>query len=127
MAEQIFSAVLPSKQFAEKINALSAEFSRQFADFETQKGRFKLINNFFAINVEAAPTIHQMELIELQCDDMLKSKHDSVGAAQFPYFLPDIITHPSCSNAFKVWQHISMSATFLYDEGEQNTSQKSTH
>ena len=30
-----------------------------------------------------------MELIEFQCNDMLKSKYDSVGAAQFPYFLPD--------------------------------------
>ena len=74
MAEQIFSAVLPSAQFAEKINALSAEFSRRFADFEAQKGRFALPSNPFAIDVESAPTSLQMELIELQCNDMLKSR-----------------------------------------------------
>ena len=51
MAEQIFSAVLPSEQFAEKINAFSAEFSRRFADFEAQKGRFELISNSLAIDV----------------------------------------------------------------------------
>ena len=51
MAEQIFRALLPSEQFAEKINALSAEFSWRFADFETQKGRFELISNSFAIDV----------------------------------------------------------------------------
>ena len=88
-AEQIFSAVLPSEQFDEKINALSAEFSRRLADFEAQKGRFELISNSFAMNVESTPTSLQMGLIELQCNDMLKLKYDSVGAAQFPYFLPD--------------------------------------
>ncbi|CAF87089.1 unnamed protein product, partial [Tetraodon nigroviridis] len=31
----------------------------------------------------------QMELIELQCNDTLKSKYDAVGAAQFPQFIPD--------------------------------------
>ena len=40
MAEQISPAVLPSAQFAEKVNALSAEPSRRFADFEAQKRRF---------------------------------------------------------------------------------------
>ena len=37
MAEQIFTAVLPSKQFAEKINALSTEFSWQFANLRLRK------------------------------------------------------------------------------------------
>lgn len=30
-----------------------------------------------------------MELIELQCNDTLKSKYDAVGAAQFALFIPD--------------------------------------
>ncbi|GAA6104203.1 general transcription factor II-I repeat domain-containing protein 2-like [Tachysurus ichikawai] len=29
------------------------------------------------------------ELIELQCNDTLKSKYDAVGAAQFPRFIPE--------------------------------------
>ena len=58
-------------------------------DFETQKRRIKLPGNPFAIDVERAQTSLQMELIELQCNDMLKSKYNSVGAAQFPYFLHD--------------------------------------
>ncbi|KAI5613861.1 general transcription factor II-I repeat domain-containing protein 2-like [Silurus asotus] len=32
-----------------------------------------------------------MELIELQCRDTLKSKYDSVCAAQFPCFLSDTL------------------------------------
>ena len=86
-----FPAVLPSAQFAEKINALSAEFSRRFADFKAQKGRFELLSNSFAIKVKSAPTSLQMELIELQCNDMLKSECDSVGAALFQCFLPGTI------------------------------------
>ena len=71
---QIFPAVLPSAQLAEKINALTAEFSRRFADFEAQKGRFELLSNPCATDVKSAPTSLQMKPIELQCNDMLKSK-----------------------------------------------------
>ena len=87
--EQISTNVFPSAQFAEKLSALSAEFTWRFADFEALKCRFELLSNQFAVDVESAPTNLQMELIELQCCDTLKSKHDSVGAAQFPRFIPD--------------------------------------
>ncbi|XP_069777943.1 general transcription factor II-I repeat domain-containing protein 2A-like [Narcine bancroftii] len=66
-------------------------FSQRFADFEAQKCRFELLSNPFAVDVTSAPTNLQMELIELQCNDTLKSKYDSVGAAQFPQFLPDTL------------------------------------
>ena len=87
MKEQV--SVFPSAQFAEKLGLLSADFTRRFADFEAQKSRFELLSNPFAVDVESAPTNLQMELIELQCSDTLKSKYDSVGAAQFPRFIPD--------------------------------------
>ncbi|KAM3870127.1 general transcription factor II-I repeat domain-containing protein 2-like [Diretmus argenteus] len=84
---QISTAVCA--QFAEKLSVLGAEFSRRFADFDVQKSRFELLSNPFAVDVENAPTNLQMELIELQCNDTLKSKYDAVGAAQFPQFIPD--------------------------------------
>ena len=87
--EQISTDVFPSAQFAEKLSALSAEFTRQFADFEAQKYRFELLSNPFAVDVESSPTNLQIELIELQYCYMLKSKYDSVGAIQFPHFIPD--------------------------------------
>ena len=87
--EQISTNVFPSAQFAEKLSALNTEFTWRFADFEAQKCRFELLSNPFAVDVESAPPNLQMELIELQCCDTLKSKHDSVGAAQFPRFIPD--------------------------------------
>ena len=87
MKEQV--SVFPSAQFAEKLGILSADFTRRFADFEAQKSRFELLSNPFAVDVESAPTNLQMELIELQCSDTHRSKYDSVGAAQFPRFIPD--------------------------------------
>ena len=76
-------------QFAEKLGVLGVEFSRRFGDFDGQKCRFELLSNPFAVDVEKAPNNLQMELIELQCDDMLKSKYDAVGAAHFLQFIPD--------------------------------------
>ena len=84
---QISTAVCA--QLAEKLSVLGAEFSRRFGDFDVQKCRFELLSNPFAVDVEKAPTNLQMELIELQCDETLKSKFHSVGAAQFPQFIPD--------------------------------------
>ena len=54
-----------------------------------KKCRFELLSNLFAVDVKSAPTNLQMELIELQCCDTLKSKYDSVGSAQFPRFIPN--------------------------------------
>ncbi|XP_061765856.1 general transcription factor II-I repeat domain-containing protein 2-like [Nerophis ophidion] len=84
---QIFTAVCA--HFSEKLSVLGAEFSRRFGDFDGQKCKFELISNPFAVDVENAPINLQMELIELQCNNTLKSKYDAVGAAHFPQFIPD--------------------------------------
>ena len=88
---QISTTMFPCAQFAEKLSALGAEFTQRFVDFDVQKCRFELLSNPFAVGMENAPTNFQMELIELQCSDMLKSKYDAVGAAQFPHFIPDTV------------------------------------
>ncbi|XP_063735205.1 general transcription factor II-I repeat domain-containing protein 2-like [Eleginops maclovinus] len=77
----------------EKLGILGADFTRRFADFEAQKSRFELLSNPFAADVESAPSNLQMELIELQCSDTLKAKYESVGAAEFPRFIPDTMPH----------------------------------
>ncbi|XP_029312378.1 general transcription factor II-I repeat domain-containing protein 2-like [Cottoperca gobio] len=89
MKEQVSTAVFPSARFAEKLSILGGDFTHRFADFEAQKSRFELLRNPFAADVESAPTNIQMELIDLQCNDSLKAKYVSVGAAQFPRFIPD--------------------------------------
>lgn len=79
MKEQVYTAVFPSTQCAEKL------------DFAAQKSRFELLSN--PSDVESAPSNLQMELTELQCCDILKAKYESVGAAEFPCFIPDTMPH----------------------------------
>ena len=88
MAKQISPALLPSAQFAEKVNMLSVKFSQRCDYFEACEGRFEQLSNPFAIDMESAPISLQIKLIEPQCNDILKSKYDSVGAAWLPCFLP---------------------------------------
>ncbi|KAK2814323.1 hypothetical protein Q5P01_000615 [Channa striata] len=67
----------------------------------------------------------QMELIELQCHDTLKSKYDSVGAAQFPPYLPDTLPELRAQAAqmlSMLGEHISVRATVFVNEDEQNTT-----
>lgn len=79
MKEQVSTIVFPSMQCAEKL------------DFEAKKSRFELLSN--PSDVESAPSNLQMELTELQCCDTLKAKYESVGAAEFPRFIPDTMPH----------------------------------
>lgn len=89
--EKLSTSVFPSAQFADKISVLATDFRRRFADFEAQKGRFELLSNPFAVNVESSPPILQMEMIELQCNDALRAKNAAVGATEFARFLPDTL------------------------------------
>ncbi|TWW81843.1 General transcription factor II-I repeat domain-containing protein 2B [Takifugu flavidus] len=81
---QLSTVVFPRTEFAEKLHRVH----QRFADFDIQRSRFELLSNPFAVEMENAPTNLQIELIELQCSDTLKSKYDAVGASQFPHFIP---------------------------------------
>ena len=54
-----------------------------------------------------------MELIELQCSETMKSKCESVGAAEFPRFIPDTMPHLRSQDA----QTLSMfGSTYLCEQ-----------
>ncbi|KAL6480985.1 hypothetical protein MHYP_G00090650 [Metynnis hypsauchen] len=57
---QISTAVFPCAQFAQKLSALGAEFSRRFTDFDVQKCQFELLSNPSAVDVKNAPTNLQL-------------------------------------------------------------------
>ena len=82
---------LPTQVYADKLNTLKVEFSRRFADFESQKFNFDLFANPFAIDVDTAPEHLQLELIELQCSSTLKTQYQSVRAAEFAPLLPESV------------------------------------
>ncbi|XP_056123046.1 general transcription factor II-I repeat domain-containing protein 2-like [Rhinichthys klamathensis goyatoka] len=79
----------PAELYVDKLNTLRVEFCRRFTDFERQKFNLDLFANPFAVDVDTAPEHLQMELIELQCNTHLKSRYESVGAAEFAPLLPE--------------------------------------
>jgi len=85
LTNHVSTAVFPTAHFADKLGALGTEFTRQSAP----NFLFELFSNPFAVDMERASVNLQMELIDLQCNDTLKAKYDSVGAAQFPSFIPE--------------------------------------
>ena len=107
MMKTQISAMFPCAQFAQRLSILSTEFNQQFANFDVRKSKFELLSNLFTVEVENLPTNLQMELIEFQTSDMLKSKYDAVGIALFPNFIPNIIPQ-LCTKLLRyslVWQH----------------------
>lgn len=71
-------------EFATLLLDLITEFEVRFADFrELNSYEFPLFNNPFTFEVAKAPTNMQVELIDLQCDNVLKDKFNEVGILIF--------------------------------------------
>ena len=70
--------------FSQFLLDLASEFNRRFEDFrELDKFEFPLFNNPFNFEVSKAPSSLQMELIDLQCDSVLKGKYNDVNILTF--------------------------------------------
>ena len=65
------------------VTQLWEEFSAHFSDLRGYKDDFKLFTSPFDVDVESAPSEVQMELIDLQCSDELKSCFAAVSHADF--------------------------------------------
>ncbi|CAK6974405.1 PREDICTED: general transcription factor II-I repeat domain-containing protein 2-like, partial [Scomber scombrus] len=66
LTNHVSTAVYPTAQFADKLDALGTEFIQRFADIAAQKFKFEMFCNPFAVDGERAPVNLQMELIDLQ-------------------------------------------------------------
>ena len=53
---------------------LQEEFDDRFADFKTHRATFQMFADPFSFDVQDAPPVLQMELIDLQCTFELKAK-----------------------------------------------------
>ncbi|KAI6656247.1 hypothetical protein LOD99_11318, partial [Oopsacas minuta] len=56
------------------ISDLRAQFSARFVDIQKYKSDFRLLAAPFDVSVDEAAELEQMELVNLQCNDLLKSK-----------------------------------------------------
>ncbi|MBN3304061.1 GT2D2 protein, partial [Amia calva] len=76
------------------LESLQSEFERRFSEFNKQQFSFQLFSSPFGVDVNNAPEDIQMELIELQCDDTLKAKFSSIGAAVLALITSHVTTDP---------------------------------
>lgn len=79
--------------FVNMVEELRKEFSSRFADFHLHANEFKLFATPFDVEVDTASEIFQMELIEMQCDDILRSKFHSEDVSVLDFYRKYI--HPS--------------------------------
>ena len=63
-----------AKIFVTGISELRAEFSTRFADIHSITSDLRLFGTLFDVEVGTVPQHVRMELIEMQCSDLLKSK-----------------------------------------------------
>ena len=67
-----------NEKYSEALSSLRFDFRNRFQDFRSNENQLKLFSTPFSINVEGAPSNMQMELIELQCNGVLKEKFNNV-------------------------------------------------
>lgn len=66
-----------------KIKELKAEFQKRVSDFKLYENELILFSSPFSININNVNEELQMEVIELQCNTILKTKYDDVGIPEF--------------------------------------------
>ncbi|XP_067949860.1 general transcription factor II-I repeat domain-containing protein 2-like [Watersipora subatra] len=75
------------KEYADLMSELLQQFDVRFADFKLLEPQFQLFSTPFAVEIDAIAEELQMELVELQCDTILKQKYAEVGIPEFYTFL----------------------------------------
>lgn len=70
-----------------KIVELKTEFQKRFSDFKLYENELTLFSSPFSINIDSVNEELQMEVIELQCNTVLKTKYDDVGIPEFYKYL----------------------------------------
>ncbi|CAM4567714.1 unnamed protein product [Caretta caretta] len=75
------------KEYADIISNLHKQFDVWFKDFNALEPHFQLFSTPFAVEIDNVAEEMQMDLVELQCDTILKQKYTDVGIPEFYRFL----------------------------------------
>ncbi|XP_066213931.1 general transcription factor II-I repeat domain-containing protein 2-like [Saccopteryx leptura] len=76
------------KDYADMLTRLRDDFEHRFQEFMALEPHFALFATPFAIDVQSVPEEVQMELLDLQCDTILKQKYADVGVPDFCKSIP---------------------------------------
>uniref|UniRef100_A0A452IFC9 HAT C-terminal dimerisation domain-containing protein n=1 Tax=Gopherus agassizii TaxID=38772 RepID=A0A452IFC9_9SAUR len=77
------------KEYAEMISNLHKLFDLRFKDFKALEPHLQLFSTPFAVEIDYVAEEMQIELVELQCDTILKQKYTDVGIPVFYGFLSE--------------------------------------
>ncbi|RVE60969.1 hypothetical protein OJAV_G00165900 [Oryzias javanicus] len=92
------------EKYVEAILKLQEEFDQRFADFKTHRATFQMFADPYSFDVQDAPPVLQMELIDLQCNSALKAKFRDVSGKtdKLGHFLKELTpSFPELSRMFK--------------------------
>lgn len=76
-------ADINTEKYCINISNLKNEFQERFADFKYLEKDISIFQNPFSVNFNEAPDLLQLELIELQCDSVLRNKFSDVDIGTF--------------------------------------------
>ncbi|XP_023221595.1 general transcription factor II-I repeat domain-containing protein 2A-like isoform X1 [Centruroides sculpturatus] len=75
--------------YSDQVNTLLTSFNERFGEFQKYKIYLQLFSTPFDVKVEDAPPDVQLELIDIQCSDELKSQFKNSNLLTFYKELPD--------------------------------------
>uniref|UniRef100_A0A1D5Q1S0 SPIN-DOC-like zinc-finger domain-containing protein n=1 Tax=Macaca mulatta TaxID=9544 RepID=A0A1D5Q1S0_MACMU len=70
-----------------KIAELKAEFQKRLSDFKLYESELAVFSSPFSMKIDSVHEELQMEVIDLQCNTVLKTKYDKVGIPEFYKYL----------------------------------------
>ena len=76
------------KNYVDILSRLLEDFEHHFQQFTALEPQFLLFATPFTVDAKNVPEEVQMELLDLQCDTVLKQKYADVGVPDFYQFLP---------------------------------------
>ncbi|UYV72726.1 EPM2AIP1 [Cordylochernes scorpioides] len=72
----------------ETLSALKINFDTRFSDFDAIANQIKIFQNPFDADIETLAPELQMEMIDLQCSDIIKNKYENSSLLEFYMSLP---------------------------------------
>ena len=75
------------KEYTDVLFNLLHQFDLRFKDFRVLEPQFQLFSTPFAVEIDNVAEELQMELVELQCDTILKQKYAELGIPEFYRYL----------------------------------------